>query len=854
MGTYRSNTGKLAGGEGYASILTTPENVQSALSHISPDLPRDEWVRIGMAVNDGLNGQGFEIFDQWSQGGKTYKPAAVRDAWKSIKPGGGVTIRTLWGMALDNGWQPDSALQQGLERKAKAAAGPDTKNEIRKEREAARKAKELWKAAMPLQADHPYFSRKLSDIPPPSTLREIPADHAAQILGYAPQSGGELLAGRLIVAPVNIDNNLTTAELIDESGRKSAIAGGPKRGGYWAAQRLPQGDGTGLTLLIGEGVATTLSAQAASGHPALAALSSGNLANLAGAMRRAYPAAAIVILADLLKTSGEPDPHAIKSAQAVGGLLAVPDFGDHRPANMKDFNDLHQAKGLDAVKEALAKANRAIPKASLKPDSGDEDTSWPRSQWRPESIADAGDTDMGNACRIFDRSGSNLLFVREIGWHTWNGSRWVFNEAGAKRQADQLSRLVLAEAAEALTNAAKENDERQRDYLGNKAKTLQAWAKKCETAKTIESALHMLERRLIVEPTDADADPFVLAVANGTLDLRSGQLRRSVRGDFITKGSGIAFDPTAACPIFEAFLSRIFRSHPEIIPFLRRAIGYTLTGDTREQCIFMLHGNGSNGKSTLVAILEFLLGDYAKQAAPDLLISKTGDRHPTEIADLRGARLVATVETGEGRRMAENLVKQMSGGDRMKGRYMRRDFFDFMPTHKLWLATNHKPAIRGTDLGIWRRIRLLPFAETIADHEKDPGLLVKLKAELPGILAWAVRGCLEWQRDGLRPPEAVTAATAAYRAENDVLAAFLDERCIVDRRAEVAATAIYKAYVEWCDIYGERAESQTAFGKQLSERDEIERSKSGIKVYRGIGLLDAKAKMDSWDSSDQKSS
>jgi putative DNA primase/helicase len=363
MTASRSKTGQLAGGGSYAPISPTLESVEAALSHISPDLPHEEWAHVAMAVHDGLDGQGYELFDKWSQGGQSYKASAVRDTWKSLKPGGGVTIATLWMMALDQGWKPGSEARQekeaerlARERRKKAREEQDAKDKIRREQEAARKANTLWRASTPLQSDHPYFFRKLPDVPPPLSLREIPADHAAEILGYAPQSGGEPLAGRLIVAPVKIDNTLSTVELIDENGWKSAIAGGPKRGGYWAAQPLPKSNGAGLTFLIGEGVATVLSAQAASGHLALAALSSNNLANLAEALRRGYPKATIVVLADLLKASGEPDAHAIKAAQAVGGLLAVPDFGDDRPAEMKDFNDLHQMRGLEAVRDALTNA------------------------------------------------------------------------------------------------------------------------------------------------------------------------------------------------------------------------------------------------------------------------------------------------------------------------------------------------------------------------------------------------------------------------------------------------------------------------------------------------------------------
>ncbi len=362
--SVHSNAAVTSIGRGhYAPIPPTPENVRGALSYLSPDIPHEDWARIAMAVHDGLNGEGFPLFDEWSKNGQTYNPAAARDTWKSIKSGGGVTIGTLWGIALEKGWKPDgnAYLETGAERlererKKKARIEQDAKHKARKARETAQKTMELWKAATPLNPDHPYFARKLPGIAPPPTLREIPAQQAAKILGYAPKWHEEPLAGRLIVVPVKIGDKLTTAELIDESGRKSTIAGGPKLGGYWAAQRLPEDDGLGLTLLLGEGVATVLSARAAQGHLALAALSAGNLANVSKAMRERYPAADIVVLADLAKLNGEADSHAIKAAQAIGGLLAVPDFGSNRPAGLKDFNDLHQTQGLAAVRDALVKA------------------------------------------------------------------------------------------------------------------------------------------------------------------------------------------------------------------------------------------------------------------------------------------------------------------------------------------------------------------------------------------------------------------------------------------------------------------------------------------------------------------
>jgi putative DNA primase/helicase len=479
---------------------------------------------------------------------------------------------------------------------------------------------------------------------------------------------------------------------------------------------------------------------------------------------------------------------------------------------------------------------QALEEAKPANDAIGPDHAWPRAEWRPVVTTDAGDSDLGNVQRLFDHAGQDLLFVEGIGWHTWNGHRWQPNEAAARRRADELPRIVLRDARDCLDAASKEVDPDRRDKLSSKAGVLTRWAKRCESGKVMASAFEMLERRLIVAPSEADSDPFLLVTANGTLDLKTGQLRASQRIDFITKGTSVAFDPAATCPVFQSFLNRIFQRHLEVIPFLQRAVGYSLTGDTREQCLFLLHGSGANGKSTLVNVLELLLGDYAKQAAPDLLTAKTGDRHPTEIADLRGSRLVATVETGEGRRLDETLIKQMTGGDRMKGRLMRQDFFEFLPEFKLWMATNHLPQIRGVDSGVWRRIRLVPFLETIGDDEKDPMLPAKLRAEAPGILAWAVRGCLEWQAGGLQPPAIVTGATAGYRVAEDTLGAFLSERCVLLPGLETQASELYRAYRQWAEENGEFVHTQTRFGRMLTERG-IERKTGRIVSYRGIGLV-----------------
>jgi putative DNA primase/helicase len=230
-------------------------------------------------------------------------------------------------------------------------------------------------------------------------------------------------------------------------------------------------------------------------------------------------------------------------------------------------------------------------------------------------------------------------------------------------------------------------------------------------------------------------------------------------------------------------------------------------------------------------------GDYGMQAAPDLLVAKKGG-HPTELADLFGMRLVASIEVEDGRRLAESLVKQLTGGDRVKARRMRQDFWEFDPTHTVFMAVNHKPIVKGTDLGIWRRIRLIPFTETIAPAAQDKQLPQKLRAELPGVLAWAVEGCLEWRREGLKAPEEVKKATAGYRSEMDVIGDFMADRCFRGERLEVAKDELYKAYQVWCDDAGERSETKRKFGMLLIERgiEDGRNSDRTKRIWKGIGL------------------
>ena len=443
-------------------------------------------------------------------------------------------------------------------------------------------------------------------------------------------------------------------------------------------------------------------------------------------------------------------------------------------------------------------------------------------------------TDLGNSGLLASWHGAELRYCPAWGkWLAWDGTRWRIDDTGA------VYRMAVETVRELYALAGKIDDQDER-------KRVATHAFKCESKARLDAmvALAATNAALVIQPDALDTDGMLLNVENGTLDLRTGELRKHRREDLITKIVPTGYDCGAHCSSWFRFLHRIFQRDQQLINFVHRAVGYSLTASVSEQCLFMLHGDGANGKSTLIETVLHLLGDYALMTPGDTLLAKRNDGIPNDIARLQGRRFVAAIATDENRRLAESRIKSLTGGDTITARFMRAEFFDFQPEFKLWLATNHLPRVRGSDLAMWRRIRLIPFHYTFSEKETDPDFLKSLIAtELPGILRWSVMGCLDWQKQRLNPPKQVTAATDEYRAGENQVARFIDECCVTGERCEALARPLYQAYRAWSANAGEDALTEKAFAQRMSRCGSTKRRKTRGWTYEGIGLRPEAATM-----------
>jgi putative DNA primase/helicase len=395
-------------------------------------------------------------------------------------------------------------------------------------------------------------------------------------------------------------------------------------------------------------------------------------------------------------------------------------------------------------------------------------------------------------------------------------------------------------AAEATYDIWREAKELPDEAAASRIYT-QKWTKRAERCRHIEDAFMHLRALadIAIKPDVFDQDPWLLNVENGTIDLRTGELKPHRREDMITRLSPAVYDPDAGPPArWLQFLSEIFDANKNLIDFVQRVSGYTLTGSVSEQKFFLLCGGGVNGKTTFLNTLMYVMGEYAVKLAPGLLFTARRDMRPSAFAGLKGRRLAAIAQVEFGSKLAEVVVKELTGCDRIVARRKWGDSFEFEPTHKLFICGNHLPAIRETDHAIWRRILLIPFTGTIPEERQDRELPAKLRAEASGILNWLVRGCLEWQKNGLAPPAEVADAAGSYRSDMDVLGDFLDECIIPNPDSEVTNPEMRKAYEEWCQHSGERPMSARGLTLRMKERGFVQKriGHSRTRTWVGIAL------------------
>ena len=439
-----------------------------------------------------------------------------------------------------------------------------------------------------------------------------------------------------------------------------------------------------------------------------------------------------------------------------------------------------------------------------------------------------GRTDRANSRRFLNQFGDRVRYCHPWSkWLTWDGARWQIDDGGA------VMRLAMA-TADSVWHDAKEC----------LTKDVVDFAVATSGHGKLSAMLKLAAADAPVAVDHLDANPWLLNCSNGTVDLRTGELRPHRREDNLTKLCPTNFKPDAGSYHFDRFLEGVFDG--STIDFMQRFFGYCLTGDVREQILAVFHGIGSNGKSTLLKAIEDTLGtDFSTAAPPSLLIEKKTEAHPTELAGLFGKRLVIAQETNHGARLAEATVKLLTGGDVISARRMREDFWTFPPTHKVVLVTNHRPRIVGNDHAIWRRLVLVPFARKFwnpdkgetgpAELRQDKTLPAKLKAEAEGILAWMVQGCLEWQRSGLQIPDSVRAATAEYRSEQDTLGRFAETCCIRSTAVRVKFSSLYGELEKWCNDGGDNVPSKRFVGSWLKDQGFKEQQANG-RWYLGIAL------------------
>ncbi|MGB8219518.1 MAG: phage/plasmid primase, P4 family [Methanoregula sp.] len=437
-------------------------------------------------------------------------------------------------------------------------------------------------------------------------------------------------------------------------------------------------------------------------------------------------------------------------------------------------------------------------------------------------------TDLGNSQRFVLRFGLDCRYCHAFkNWYIWDGIRWQRDNDGLVRELAKDAVYRIYDEASVSPGATEQGE-------------LYKWGISSQGRPRIDAMVSLSTSALAISPDELDTNPDRLNFPNGTLDLQTFEFAPARRDDLITRVTGCAYDPAAACPSWGKFLDKIMAGNQNLIGFIQRAVGYSLTGHTGERAIFLCHGGGANGKSTLLNTIMAVIGEYGLPVESNTFCVSRNESIRNDLAALKGARFVTATEAGKGKRLDESIIKQFTGGgDKIRARFLYQEFFEFKPECKIWWAFNSAPRITDSTDSIWARVKMIPFSVIIPEAERDIRLPDKLLKEAPGIINWAIAGLQEYQRIGLAEPVEVRSATQQYREDQDNFADFLTDMCICDDpRATCGATDLYNVYVKWCSTEApdEKVKSPRSFGFEMNDHG-FKRDRDGAtkrKIYLGI--------------------
>ena len=450
-------------------------------------------------------------------------------------------------------------------------------------------------------------------------------------------------------------------------------------------------------------------------------------------------------------------------------------------------------------------------------------------------VITAGDfrpTDLWNSENFYRKWEGQLLYCKMWnGWLVYREGKW--QEDDRNETQEMAKRVIMGyyrQASEIIEDKAR--------------KILVDFGRRSESQRAIRAMTELATSAIPAIPDDFDKDRYIFNLKNGTMDLKTLEFRKHKPEDMLTKIANVNYNPEVDCPRWLDFLDKIFEGNKDLIDYLQASLGYSLTGDIGEQCLFILYGpTGWNGKSTFINTVQEILGDYAINTPFETFLTKRGEHIPNDIARMRGARFVTAIEAGEGKGFNEELLKRLTGRDKVSARFLRQEYFDFHPECKIWLASNHKPTVREFSSSFWGRIRMIPFKLTIPEEERIPHYEETLLEEKEGIFNWILEGYKRWKEKKLITPDEIKEATAEYKSSMDVVAEFIEQCCMESHQVKIATRDLYKAYKYWCEESGENPVNKKSFGRRLSERDykSIRIGDKNERGWLGIALKDGDA-------------